>query len=159
MNRVFVIADLHFGHVLVSGLRGFQTTQEHDDTLVKNWNLLVSKKDTVYVLGDVFRLDRVLELNGIKKLALGNHDTKTLDKYLPLFSKVAAYFQYNDCILSHIPIHEGQLVRRWKLNVHGHTHEYPLKDRRYVCTSAEQLNFKPVLLNDLIDRRLKELKL
>lgn len=153
MNRIFVIADLHFSHEKVSKLRGFSSVEEHDKALVESWNETVYKKDVVYILGDLFKIDLISSLNGTKKLALGNHDTKPMGAYSHLFSKINAYFEYNGCLLSHIPVHESQFSR-WNLNIHGHTHARTLVDPRYICVSVEQSpNLAPMLINDLIHNR------
>ena len=57
MNRVFVIADTHFGHKRViefeAAARPFATVEEHDAELVRRWNAVVKPKDTVWHVGDV----------------------------------------------------------------------------------------------------------
>jgi len=157
-GRVFVIADLHFGHVKVAGVRGFASTQEHDDALVAAWNATVTKRDVVYVLGDVFQVDRVAELKGTKKLALGNHDQRPVATYDKLFSKVRACFEFDGCLLTHIPVNPNQF-HRFELNVHGHMHTHALEDRRFICVSAEQCQeWRPQLLRDLLKERRAALK-
>lgn len=149
-GTVYAIADLHFGHEKIAVLRGFASAAEHDDALVEAWNRIVHKRDVVYVLGDVFRVDRVPELHGIKKLALGNHDTRPVSVYAALFSKVSACFDFDGCLLTHIPVHPSQFAR-WPLNVHGHTHARIMEDPRYVSVSVEQCpRFEPVQLRQLI---------
>lgn len=152
MPEVYVIADLHFGHKKAAEIRGFPDPQAHDDAIVKAWNEVVTKRDVVYVLGDVFRLDRVPELLGIKKLALGNHDQYQPEKYAPLFSKVQGCFEFDDSILTHIPIHPCQFPR-YRLNVHGHLHDRPLllNDPRYRNVSWEKCpEGKPRLLREVL---------
>jgi len=164
MSRVFVIADLHLGHRKLQEIRGVS-----DDEIVRRWNSVVTKRDVVYVLGDVFRLDRLPELLGLKKLALGNHDKYPAVNYLKHFTQVRAMYEYDGCILTHIPVHLNQ-KRRYRLNVHGHSHTakvmqpiaYPNKepfgevewdqivDPWYRCVSVEQINYTPVLLNEII---------
>lgn len=56
MSTIYVIADLHFGHEKVAIARKFWSTRQHDDAIVAAWNSVVTKRDVVYVLGDVFRL-------------------------------------------------------------------------------------------------------
>jgi calcineurin-like phosphoesterase family protein len=82
---IYATSDLHIGHknVLKHDNRPFKNIEEHDNTLISNWNSLISDKDTVYVLGDFFwykdeyLIDRVLQrLNGAIHIVLGNHDTK-----------------------------------------------------------------------------------
>lgn len=78
----FYTADLHMGHprILQYCDRPFSGIGEMNETLISNWNSVVSKEDIVYVLGDMFFYDldsqrRIMKrLNGKKILILGNHD-------------------------------------------------------------------------------------
>jgi len=154
---VYVCADLHLGHAKVAEARGFLDPDAHDNAIIDAWNRIVRKKDVVYVLGDVFRVDRVPELAGVKKLALGNHDQRQAAVYIELFSQVKACFDYADCLLTHIPVHPSQRSR-WKLNVHGHTHAGHLDDDWYVPVSLEHLpRFEPVPLSALIQAWIERL--
>ena len=55
MGKNFYIADLHFGHknIIRYDNRQFASVDEMDNTLIKNWNSVVSNDDTVYILGDI----------------------------------------------------------------------------------------------------------
>ena len=130
MSRVFVIADLHLGHKLIAGLRGFPSPIEHDTAIVHAWNSTVTKRDVVYVLGDVFSLELVPTLNGTKKLALGNHDQKPIRHYADVFSQVRGCFEYDNCLLTHIPISPCQFPR-YDMNINGHKHAGWIDDIRY----------------------------
>ena len=50
-TKTFFTSDLHFGHNkdFLYKPRGFDNIEEHDDTVIENWNSVVSKDDTVYV--------------------------------------------------------------------------------------------------------------
>ena len=82
----YFIADLHLGHknALSFDNRPFKTIEEHDNTIVKNWNNTVGIDDDVYILGDVswYNSTKTIEimrsLNGNKHLIKGNHDGKIL---------------------------------------------------------------------------------
>ena len=78
----YFIADPHFGHVNILQLsnRPFKTIQEHDDTLIKNWNNVVKPADEIYILGDLtmskdgkYANSLLSKLNGRKYLINGNH--------------------------------------------------------------------------------------
>lgn len=159
MSRVFVISDLHFGHVKVALDRGFKDVAQHDYALVEAWNRVVTKRDVVYVLGDVFRLERVPELNGTKKLAMGNHDQRPVLRYAELFSQVRAMFEFDGCLLTHVPFHPCQFGR-YELNVHGHMHRHNIDDDRFVSVSVEHCpRMEPIPLVDLIRERRKRIEL
>src|SRR4030095_15662587 len=80
MSEVFFISDTHFGHrgiITFSGtkpFRPFATIEEHDAELVRRWNSVVGKKDTMWHLGDFCFGKRNLaiagELNGNKRLVM-----------------------------------------------------------------------------------------
>lgn len=160
MSNTFFIGDLHFGHknIITFSRTQFKTVEEHDETLIQNWNNTVTKNDTVWILGDLafgvhnLRL-YVPRLRGRLKLVLGNHD----DPRISLYGDVgihklygAAYFGKG--ILTHIPVHPNQF-ERFSFNIHGHLHkdvvtEYQkareIPDERYICVSAEHTNLTPI---------------
>jgi len=167
--RQFLISDTHFGHKNIikftnkkgERIRPFDSVEQMDELMVDNWNSVVKEQDTVYHLGDVVINRRALpimeRLNGRKVLIKGNHDIFKLKEYTKYFSDIRAYKvlpQY-DIIMSHIPIHTNQFSR-WKLNIHGHLHQnyvktwYGLKDKRYRNVCVEQINYTPILLEDIL---------
>ena len=156
MSRVFVISDTHFGHRKIiefeSAARPFLTIEEHDAALVERWNAVVTKRDTVWHLGDVFfgtNGHHILgELNGYKRLVLGNHDHYPLGVYQAYFGKIYGAAEYDGCLLTHVPVHPNQLLR-YRKNIHGHMHSKSVGDPRYVCVSAEHTGLAPILLSDV----------
>jgi calcineurin-like phosphoesterase family protein len=78
---IYFTSDLHLYHanVIKYCARPFQTVEEMNEIIVKNWNETVGVDDTVYCLGDFAMAFRPVEtftrrLNGIKYLIPGNHD-------------------------------------------------------------------------------------
>lgn len=80
---IWFTSDLHLGHRAVINFqdRPFGTVEEMNEALIKNWNFLVAKNDTVYILGDISHRCPVEEVNamisklkGKKILIRGNHD-------------------------------------------------------------------------------------
>lgn len=73
-------SDTHLDHknIIKYCNRPFSSIQEMNETIINNWNSVVSKEDTVYHLGD-FAFGKVNEfankLNGKIVLIKGNHDT------------------------------------------------------------------------------------
>lgn len=157
MNKIFVISDTHFGHRKIVEFekehRPFATIEEHDAELVRRWNAVVGKKDTVWHLGDVlFGRDAFAtlgKLNGIKKLVMGNHDRYPSALYLEHFNVVLGAAEVRGCILTHIPVHVSQFPR-YKYNIHGHLHSKTMNDGRYINVSCEHTGLAPVLLDHVL---------
>lgn len=165
MSKVYVASDTHFGHKNIIGFeathRPYATILEHDRDLVARWNARVTKRDTVWHLGDVFfGKDGHLilaELNGYKKLVLGNHDHYPLSVYQSYFGKIHGAAEFDGCLLTHVPIHENQMYR-YRKNIHGHMHSKCVMtydgyepDSRYVCVSMERIGLAPVLMHTATD--------
>ena len=81
---IYFTSDAHFGHSknFIYGPRGFQSIQEHDETIIQRWNSVVTELDTVYFLGDAimgidheYGLNCLRRLNGDIVMIRGNHDT------------------------------------------------------------------------------------
>jgi calcineurin-like phosphoesterase family protein len=70
------------------------------------------------------------------------------------FDGVYSMVERAGCIMTHIPVHPYQL-KRYKLNIHGHTHS-SVVGPGYVCASVEQIGLAPVLLDNLINKAIKE---
>ena len=152
MSTIYVCADLHFGHTKVALARGFPNAATHNAVLRDAWMRTVTKRDVVYVLGDVFNQDWLQDLPGTKKLVLGNHDQRPMSVYSKVFSKIYGSYEFDGCLLTHIPVHPSQFGR-YRLNVHGHTHGHSLADLRYVPVSMEVCpHYAPLPLRELISK-------
>ena len=154
MAKVFCISDLHFGHKnLILNLRGFSSVEEHDELIISNWNKVVSKRDKVFIAGDIrmenneyWILDR---LNGNKTVILGNHELgKHVPELLKYVDKVAGAISYKGYMITHIPIHPSEF-EHCRGNIHGHVHSYSLPDPRYFNISCEVLNYTPIEFEEL----------
>lgn len=168
MKRQFFISDTHFGHANIvkfkradnTPLRDFPSAQEMDEHIIENWNRTVSPTDTVCHLGDVVinrkHLPTLSRLNGRKVLIKGNHDIFPLYDYTKYFADIRAYrvFPEHGIIASHIPIHPGQLISRWKLNIHGHLHSNTLPDPKYLNVSCEEISYTPISLEEVLEKYL-----
>lgn len=170
MVKIYVISDTHFGHENSlkwtdsegNKLRPFNTIEELNNTMITNWNNTVNEQDHVYHLGDVVinkkYLELVKQLKGHKRLVRGNHEIFSTQSYIDCgFKEIYGLrvFPGLKCILSHIPIHPECLKEGW-INVAGHTHSNNLSDRRYINVSVEQINYTPVLLEDILQQRRNE---
>lgn len=140
---VYCTADLHFGHANVIQMerRPFQTVEEMDGVLIRNWNARVRPSDEVYLLGDLtlrgpqYAQEILRQLNGRKYLVRGNHDQfvdrASFDR--SLFCWIGAYrelrCQGRKVVLFHYPIAEWDQFHRGALHLHGHQHNPPAYNR------------------------------
>lgn len=115
-------SDLHIGHRLVAGIRGFDDPDVHDQAIFKRWDANVHPTDHVWILGDLAvssptrALLELRRLPGVKHLIAGNHDPvhpmhrdshKRLAAYLETFASVQAFARRKiagqPVMLSHFP--------------------------------------------------------
>ena len=181
MSKIFLTSDTHFGHdrEFLWGPRGFTSSQEHDEAVIKNWNETVSAEDTVYHLGDLmlgdnlYGIECVKRLNGHIKLIRGNHDTDArwkLYEKLPNvelvgWADVIKYKKYN-FYLSHHPTLTSNLekaphLRMHLINLYGHTHQRGkfYQDMPYMFhVGLDSNDNRPILLDDAIELMKEETK-
>ena len=176
----FYISDTHFGHfnIIKHCNRPFKTAEEMDNILIKNWNNMVSDKDTVYILGDIAfgkgvkePAEYLRQLKGRKIIIVGNHDydiSKNRVKYLKLkfVDGIYDYLEIQDTldnvskkiILSHYPIVEWNGFFRGSIHLYGHIHNNTQNISYDIMKSlknsynvgADILNFTPQTLDDVI---------
>ena len=139
MSKIYLTSDLHFNHdkEFIWKARGFQSVGEMNETLIKNFNSVVSDEDTVYILGDCMMgsdiekgLKYLDKLNGNKYLAIGNHDT---DARIDAFEKANIFtdiqfgyrikFKGKSYILTHYPTITANGEDMRTINLFGHTHQ------------------------------------
>ena len=150
----YVTSDLHFYHknILEYCQRPFDSVEQMNEVLIKNWNSVVNEDDIVYVLGDFCfgnkeMLKNIIgQLKGRKILCLGNHDGLTKSAYYEAgFETVtkSPIIVDSDFILSHHPI-QGDLGKFF--NIHGHKHKLPTEEQfspRHFDIGVDDHNFFP----------------
>lgn len=140
---IWLTSDLHFNHVNIlkyeSVSRPFETLDEMNEVIIKNWNDRVKPEDTVYVLGDMImgQLDAGREclkrLSGKIVLIRGNHDSpKRIEMYKEMGIEVhdIYYLPYKGryFILCHFPIASEEFIKMVikdnseVVNLYGHVH-------------------------------------
>lgn len=129
---VYFTADMHFGHkaIITMQNRPFETVEEMNRIILDNYNSVVKKDDTVYIMGDLCHHMRVEEaddiigrMNGKKYLVKGNHD-KNYDPRL--FADIKEYMMistYGKCfVLMHYPMLSWPKKNSGSIHIHGHIH-------------------------------------
>lgn len=160
MARVFFTSDLHFGHDSLCNSVRNMTADESYDLIRHNWNKVVTKRDLVYVLGDITmekhqHIEAFLSgLNGQICIIGGNHDYKRCCKeYQRLGIPVMGVLEYKGFMCTHIPIHPREL-QFCRGNIHGHIHAKDTNSLNYVGdryfnVNIELHNYTPVLFDDI----------
>ena len=136
----FITSDLHFNHEAIlrfcKETRPFQTIQDMNAAIIKEWNSKVRPQDEIYHLGDFMfgKFDnvyketcRVLEqLQGKKIFIKGNHDTSQTVKAFKEFGEVYDYLEIKHekqfIIMSHYPLACWNKARYNSLHAFGHCH-------------------------------------
>lgn len=153
----------------------YQDTLSMNEEIISNWNSVIKKNDLVYHLGDVSfakpstTREFLERLNGNIFLIVGNHDKmKDIRKYSDLLVGVEYYkeikHQYENknyhIVMMHYPIESWNRKHYGSIHCFGHTHGKLKKDNRSIDVGldTEFANFKPILLNDIINE-LKDVEI
>lgn len=185
--KIWFTSDLHFNHrnLLKLGLgRPFSSIEEHDETIINNWNKVVAKNDLVYILGDISLgcpREKLIEyfkrLNGAKHLIMGNHDRRReLAELLKLnlLQSIRDYYELKyktpegrdyKFVLSHYPILEFNNAHRinWCIHLYGHIHNATNYDKIYkklgfiaFHIGLDTNHYTPVCIDTIIKKAQKQ---
>jgi len=157
----FVLSDHHLFHknIIEYEQRPFSSLENMHKTIIKNHNNVVTKKDKIFLLGDLsfgnkVQTQEIIEqMNGYKILVLGNHDNRSRKWYLDIgINEVIKYpIIYNKFyILSHEPLHLTPSIAY--VNIHGHTHSNKMENVNYFNVCVENHGYTPVNLKDIVKK-------
>lgn len=178
-KKIWFTSDTHFGHIkdFLWSPRGFNSIEEHDEMIIKNWNELVAPEDEVYHLGDVMLNDNehglkcINRLNGKIHLIVGNHDTDTrieLYKQCPNIVSIDYAKEIkigkNYFWLCHYPTitanyDDNKPWAKHLINIYGHTHQtekfYRTKETLEInpymyCVCLDAHNNRPVSIDEIL---------
>ena len=165
---IYFTADLHLGHNAIIGMqdRPFATVEQMNKALIDNYNAVVRKNDTVYILGDICHrvtVDKANEfiskLNGKKILIKGNHD-KVYDP--ELFEDIGDFMTISmlghTFAMMHYPMLSWPKSHHGSFQLHGHVHSREAdnemnrknKIRRY-DVGVDANNYYPVTARQILD--------
>jgi calcineurin-like phosphoesterase family protein len=160
MTKTFVVSDLHLGHfnIIKYSNRPFKSLEEMNNTLISNWNSIVSPKDNVFFLGDLaFGKNTTMDiwlskLNGNIIFIEGNHDHSN---NIPFIKYAVVTFDNVPFLLVHNP---NDIPSDWSgWVIHGHHHnnhpeQYPFINPEWKTfnVSVEWTEYKPVNVETLV---------
>jgi len=164
MANVFFTSDLHLGHDNLLDFRShvhgklFNNSEQMNEWIIEKWNSRVRPRDLVWVLGDIAwgsdNLHYFAQMNGTKRLILGNHDNFSILEYYREFDKVYGAWKKYGFVMTHVPIHPQEMkYRNWNNNIHGHIHhkEKLLQEPQYICVNIDVRNGLPMSLDEIRD--------
>lgn len=167
---IYFTSDTHFSHknIIKYSKRPFNSIDEMDETLIKNWNSKISDNDIVnflgdFCFGDLKRHNEIFhQLNGKKHLIKGNHDKSDIVEKMP-WESIADYkeikFHRHLIILCHYPMRSWNKMHRgsWMLYGHCHANLPELDYMKSTDVGVDNQNYTPVSFDDLkpvMDRRV-----
>ena len=174
----YYISDLHIGHknIIRFDQRPFFNLEDMKQTIIKNWNFVVTFGDDVYILGDMFwNNDDIAEvlpqLKGNLYLVKGNHDRINAEMS-KRFVWVKDYAEIKDngrnVVLCHYPIAHWRNADYGTIHLYGYIHagrdtrpfgEYKKLMEKcgvsYECYNVgcmlPHMNYTPRALNEIIN--------
>lgn len=153
IKLLWVITDTHFDHYKM--ITSCNRPENFTDQICENWRNMVSPSDTVIHLGDFAwgmpAMEKLLSLPGRKILVRGNHDDKSLERYMSMGWDFAA-----DSIVMNLYgirilfSHKPRFDHKADINIHGHFHDLHREDfsRLYLPLSLEAMGYRPIALDD-----------
>ena len=149
---IFFTSDTHFGHsnIIKYCKRPFKDVIQMNETIIKNWNNVVKKDDTVFHLGDFsFRGFHTYKnkLNGNIVILKGNHDYDDLSIIKEITIKHAGKEWY----LCHVPPE----INRQQFCLCGHIHEKwkskRLGNKYMINVGVDVWGFTPITIKEILD--------
>lgn len=157
-KKIWFSADLHLDHknIIRYCHRPFESIEQMNMVLIKNWNETISPDNTAFFLGDLCKGDprRWLgQLNGKITFILGSHDHRLNGLAIPHYTLQAGE---ETLLLIHNPRHAPRDFDGWV--IHGHFHNNDLRHhpfinprRRRVNISVELTGYKPISLYEILE--------
>lgn len=155
----FITSDLHLDHANIIRYcqRPFANVNEMNNSLIENWNSVVSPKDTVLCLGDFMMSVKspeyfIQQLNGHIHLIKGNHDKYDTSYFVSARSMWRYKYQGLSIFLCHYP------MLSWPGNIHlfGHVHSGSYKPLLGQANSydvgVDNNNYRPISIDEAIEK-------
>lgn len=173
---IWFTSDLHLFHnniITKFEFRPFKDIAEMNETIINNYNSVVTDNDDVYLLGDICfgrpkdNIKILKSLKGKKYLIKGNHDKFNAEQK-SCFMWIKDYYKLRvdgqKIVLCHYPFYswdgrdrkrDGIYKGSW--HFHGHTHTNSHDDFYHPCKvniGVDHWNYTPVSL-DVLKQKIK----
>lgn len=157
--KTFFTSDHHFGHtnIIKYTNRPFDGIEEHDRTLIHNWNSVVGPNDIVYHLGDFCFKNfnsYFYALNGKIIFIEGNHDketSKNKEKFVSYQKYLEVGVEGQRIILCHYAFRVWNKSHYGSWNLYGHSHGSLPDDpnARAIDVGIDCHNYFPLEFNEI----------
>jgi calcineurin-like phosphoesterase family protein len=166
---IYFTSDQHFSHfnIIKYCNRPFSTIEEMNDTIIDNYNQLITPNDTCYMMGDFamkgsysYLCSLMWRLNGKKHYILGNHDNQAHfqqmvnDKVIESCNQVLGVSINKQYIwMSHYPHLTWNKSHHGSWCTHGHNHSSikPQASPFRVDVGVDAWDYKPVSFDQLVE--------
>jgi calcineurin-like phosphoesterase family protein len=129
---MYFTSDTHFNHenIIRYSNRPFQSVNEMNEAMIRNWNQRVRPNDTIYHLGDFAMGDRskirgiLSRLNGRKILITGNHDKQPSisDGWAQIHDFLELKHDHSLIVMCHYAMRVWNRSHRGTWMLYGHSH-------------------------------------
>jgi calcineurin-like phosphoesterase family protein len=154
---VWFTADTHFNHrrTLELSKRPFKNVNEMNNVMIKNWNRVVGKHDTVIHLGDFGDYEFSHKLNGQIVLLFGNYERKDVEQGIitkdDLINKYNFIIVHDDKMMLYrgldetfYLVHEPLHMKLDEFYLFGHIHKLQMVKRKGLNVGVDCHNFAPI---------------
>ena len=162
---IWFTSDLHFNaqRTIDISKRPFKTPDELNKALIKNWNEVVSKDDTIYILGDFGDLSYAKYLNGRKVFIKGNYERnyytdEQLKQYFDVVYPLDVMYlpvEHNgklyDIYITHEPLNLlGRSMTETTIGLFGHIHKLCMVKRYGINVGTDCHHFTPIDIDTIL---------
>lgn len=179
MKTIFFASDAHFWHknIIEYDKRPYESVEEMNYRIIRNWCSVVRPDDDVYYLGDFSFSNKTNTLHVLNQLTgnihfiRGNHD-QVIDKNPEIQKKFVWYKDYHELYvpdkdadrerqricLFHFPIASWHKIHEGAWHLHGHTHgSFPEKDTaKYMDVGLNCIDYTPISYEQVKKRMSKK---
>jgi calcineurin-like phosphoesterase family protein len=163
----YITSDTWFGRpqiLEIANRRSFKDIDDMNDSIVRNWNKVVSKDDIVFHLGnfawDPHTAKRILKrLNGTIYFIIGNSDEALLDVIeefddIEILEGQIIELPQFDSVISHYPLEVWNGKDSGTIHFHGHTvfsHATDLRKSNRINVCSDFWNYSPIKFSTIKD--------
>jgi len=159
--KIFFASNLCLSRPKAVKSRGFETAEEMNNALIKNWNSVVKPNDIVYHLGDfawdpLSSEDAMNRLNGNINFMTSEWDSaiyETIEKFENhvLLDNTIQYVDTKDLVISYWPLADWAGRTKNTIHVHGGTKVLTtMKDKHInINCNIDKWELKPVELKTI----------